>query len=110
MDRGAWQAIVHGVTKSQTQLSKITYLIYYNIASVLCFQFFGNEAYGILAPQPGIEPTPPALEGEILTTGPAGKSRKECFSCQESSTEQEDILKDGSMESGYYIERKPPGF
>ena len=28
---------------------------------------------GILAPQPGIEPTPPALEGEVLTTGPPGK-------------------------------------
>ena len=28
----------------------------------------------ILAPQPGIEPTLPALEGEVLTTGPPGKS------------------------------------
>ena len=25
--------------------------------------FFGCKAYGILAPQPGIEPLPPALEG-----------------------------------------------
>ena len=74
MDRGTWQATVHRVAKSQTQLSKITYLIYYNIGSVLCFQFFGNKAYGILAPQPGIEPIPPTLEGKILTTGPAGKS------------------------------------
>ena len=32
------------------------------------------EACGILAPQQGIEPTPPALEGEVLTTGPPGKS------------------------------------
>ena len=31
--------------------------------------FSGHEACGILAPQPGIEPTPPALEGEVLTTG-----------------------------------------
>jgi len=31
--------------------------------------FFGHEAYGILAPQLGIEPTPPALEGEVLTIG-----------------------------------------
>ena len=38
------------------------------------FWFFGREAYGILAPRPGIEPTPPALEGEVLTTGPPGKS------------------------------------
>ena len=38
------------------------------------FWFFGHEACGILAPRPGIEPAPPALEGEVLTTGPAGKS------------------------------------
>ena len=31
-------------------------------------------ACGILVPQPKIEPTAPALEGEILTTGPEGKS------------------------------------
>ena len=29
---------------------------------------FGLEACGIVAPQPGIEPTPYALKGEILTT------------------------------------------
>ena len=40
-------------------------------ASVLCFWFFGPEACGILAPQPGTEP---ALEGEVLTTGHPGKS------------------------------------
>ena len=45
------------------------YGIYYNIASVLCF---GVKASGILVPHPGIEPTPPALEGKILTTGPPG--------------------------------------
>ena len=38
--------------------------------------FFGHEAYGILAPQSGMEPTPPALEGEVLTTGSAAKSLK----------------------------------
>ena len=38
------------------------YWICYNIASVLCFVFFGHEAYGILVTQPGIEPIPPALE------------------------------------------------
>ena len=27
-----------------------------------------------LAPQPGIKPTPPELEGEVLTPGPPGKS------------------------------------
>ena len=32
-------------------------------------------ACGILVPQPGIEPTSPALEGRFLTTGPPGKSK-----------------------------------
>ena len=34
------------------------------------FQVFGHEACGILAFQPGIEPAPPALESEVLTTRP----------------------------------------
>ena len=38
------------------------------------FWFFGHEACGILAPQPGIEPVPPALEVKVLTTGSPGKS------------------------------------
>ena len=40
------------------------------------FWFFGHEACGILAPWLGIEPTPPALEGEVLTTALPGKSQK----------------------------------
>ena len=41
-----------------------------------CFMFwvFGHEACGILAHQLGIECAPPALEGEIPTTGSPGKS------------------------------------
>ena len=38
------------------------------------FGFFGRQACGILAPWPGIEPAPPALEGKVLTTGPPGKA------------------------------------
>ena len=38
------------------------------------FWIFGPEACGILAPRPGIKPTPSALEGEVLTTGLPGKS------------------------------------
>ena len=38
------------------------------------FWFYGQEACGILAAQPGIEPLPSALEGKVLTTGPPGKS------------------------------------
>ena len=41
------------------------------------FHFFGHEASEILAPRPGIEPTPPALEGQVLITGPPGQSRAE---------------------------------
>ena len=36
---------------------------------------FGCEACGTLTPQPGMESMLPALAGEVLTTGPAGKSR-----------------------------------
>ena len=38
------------------------------------FWFFSQEACGILAPLPGIKPTPPALEGKVLTTRPPRKS------------------------------------
>ena len=40
------------------------------------FWFFGYKAYGILALRPGIKLTPPALEGEVLTTGSLGNSLK----------------------------------
>ena len=35
----------------------------------------------ILTPCPGIEATPPALEGEVLTTGPPGKSPSSSVFC-----------------------------
>ena len=38
------------------------------------FGFLGPKARGILALPPGIEPTPPASEGEVLTIGLPGKS------------------------------------
>ena len=38
------------------------------------FWFYGQEACGILAAQPGTEPLPSALESKVLTTGPPGKS------------------------------------
>ena len=43
------------------------------VTVLLPFSFFDHKAHGILAPQPGIEPTPLALEGKILTTGQPGK-------------------------------------
>ena len=41
------------------------------------FWFFGHQVWGILALRPGIEPAPPALEDELLTTEPPGKSPQE---------------------------------
>ena len=42
--------------------------------SVSCFGFLGLETRGILASRPEMEPAPPTLEGEVLTTGPPRKS------------------------------------
>ena len=39
----------------------------------ICFGFLATRHVGILVPRPGIELTPLALEGKILTTGPPGK-------------------------------------
>ena len=45
----------------------------------LQFISFGHKTYGILVPQPGMEPTPPTLEGKVLTTGLPGKSQDDAF-------------------------------
>ena len=37
------------------------------------FWFFGHKACGISAPQSGMEPSPPALEGKVLNIGPPRK-------------------------------------
>ena len=58
---------------------KSLYLICYNITSVLCFGFFGHEACGILALRLGIQPVPPVLEDEVLTTGPPGSPEPSLF-------------------------------
>ena len=44
------------------------------ILFLLYVPVFGHKADGILAPLPGIKPATSALEGEVLTTGPPGKS------------------------------------
>ena len=53
-----------------------------------CFMFwlFGCKAYGISAPWPGIEPIPPALEGEVLTAGPPGKSWRKVYYASNQAT------------------------
>ena len=38
------------------------------------FWFFSHKAGGILSPQPGTRAALPAMEGEVLTPGPPGKS------------------------------------
>ena len=53
------------------------YWICYSIASV--FWFFVFKACGILAPWPGVEPPPPALEAKVPTPGPPGKSLTVAF-------------------------------
>ena len=50
--------------------------VFVKFVTIFCFTFwfFSHKAHGILVPQPGIEPTPSALGGEILSTGQPGKS------------------------------------
>jgi len=47
--------------------------VFIEFVTILFLFYVGHEACGIIAPQPGIEPAPPALEGKVLTTGPPGK-------------------------------------
>ena len=50
----------------------VTLLLFYDF--VLFFlEGVGQEVCGVLAARPGIKPTIPALEGQVLTTGPPGK-------------------------------------
>ena len=46
------------------------------------FWFFGLQGMWDLSSRPGIEPTPPALEGKVLTTGLPGKSPVPEILCQ----------------------------
>ena len=45
---------------------------------MFCFDFC-HKACGIPAPQPGTEPSPPELEGKVLTTELPRKSPTACF-------------------------------
>ena len=46
----------------------------YNIVSTLCFRFLALRHMGSYLSDQGIKPAPLALEGEVLTTEPPGKS------------------------------------
>ena len=89
------------------------------------FWFFGHEACGILAPWPGIEPAPPALEGEVLNTGPPGKFlfkclaksiRGVCITCPSSllgspgyMERQRDMVERNKVQSQRLEEKRCPG-
>ena len=64
-------------------LEVVTILLLFYVLVLWC------EACGILAPWPGIKLTLPALEGEVLTTGPPGKSQsqvsKRVHRCEDSA-------------------------
>ena len=82
MDRGAWRATVHGVTKSRIWLNTHTHMVKNTSwrgslpGFIFIYYYFwpSSEACGILIPQPGMEPAPPAMEAPALTTGQPGKS------------------------------------
>jgi len=57
-----------------TILKSLLNLLQYCFCFMFCFVFFQTQACEILAPQPGIELALPALESEVLTTEPPGKS------------------------------------
>ena len=61
-------------------LSFFFYWISYSIVFVAYILVVRSWGMWVLAPQPGIELAPPALEDEIFTTGPPGKSPVEIFS------------------------------
>ena len=50
------------------------FIKFFTTLFVFYFLLFGHEACGIWAPRPGIKPASTELEGEVLTTGPPGKS------------------------------------
>ena len=59
-----------------------------------CFLFwsFDHKACWILAPWPGIKPTSAVLEGEVLTTGPPGKSPNQFLSLRVVTSNQALLL------------------
>ena len=61
----------------------------------------GREACGISAPQPGMEPVPPALEAELLTTVSPRKSPE--FSSSKMKGVLEKDGGDGCIEMGMYL-------
>ena len=83
MDEGDKKPTLFTWEKSPTEFAFFFLIEFVTILLlfVCLFSYFGYLGHKIIlatcrisAHQPGIEPTPPALEGEVLTTGQPGKS------------------------------------
>ena len=92
--------------RGQNRLKRHFFLFFFKVfiefvTIFFCFMFwfFGHRACGILAPWPGIEPASPALECEVLTTGPPGKSLRDI-------SEMEQMEVSGRMGTGQGQERR----
>ena len=59
------------------------------------FRFFGPKVGRLLAPQPGIKPTPYEMEGEVLTAGLPGKSLDLCLILDQGTGNEFMMLKTG---------------
>lgn len=57
----------------------IVFIEFVTLLNILFYVLVFGESCGIWIPRPGIEPTPSALEGKVLTLGPPGKSLFHCF-------------------------------
>ena len=68
------------------------------------FWFFGLKAWGILVPQPGMEPTPPALEGEALTIGQPDRFFNECGNELNSYMSRRRCISQASMGDGWRVD------
>ena len=66
--------------------------------------FFGLEAWGILVPLPGMEPTPPALEGEALTIGQPDRFFNECGNELNSYMSRWRCISQASMGDGWHVD------
>ena len=63
---------VHGIFHCGTQTLQLCSVV------VVC-GFSCPSTCGVLVPRPGIKPVFPAWQGRFLTTGPPGKSLKQCI-------------------------------
>ena len=88
-DGGAWWVAVYGVAQSQTRLKRLSsssspfFTVFIEIVRILLhlfmFSFSGHESHGNLSSLTRDQTHTPALEGNVLTTGPPGKFPRSRF-------------------------------